>query len=366
MLMEIAPVPPPSGDARVDSGRRRGVRPLRWAVAAAALFAAGCGHDSPRVAVARSRPPDGELPPPAGRVVIDPPPQVVFTPFAASHEQAERVARLIVDLVERRTGLVLAPIVADSYDDVERRLYEGGVTFAFLAPLLYVRVTERFERDATAHPGVRLRLLLNSVSAGSPTYLGYVVAAADTPIRRLADTAGVRFGMVEGSTSGYLFPLDLVSARGMDVERTFRQVRFFPSHAAVVAELLEPPERRSIDAAALYDHMVDTLDEVRRARVRVIAKTARIPRDTLVVLTPIREGVEDRRILDAASAFQHALMALGSYPETAREVRAGLGFDGWIVGDDRRYDTIREVYRRYSHYRFAGATPAEIPHPPGR
>ncbi|NMC69153.1 MAG: phosphate/phosphite/phosphonate ABC transporter substrate-binding protein [Myxococcales bacterium] len=302
----------------------------------------------------------GLLPAPDPPDVAGKPLRLLFIPFAASRETERASAANLESYVEARTGLVVEPILTENYQEAARRFVDGEADAAFLAPLLYVEVAERFARDPALRD-VRLRLLLAAVSGGSPSYVGYVVAPADGPLRELRDAAGLPFGLIEDSTSGYLYPIDLVESRGLDPAEFFREARIYRTHGEVLADLLRPPGERRLAAGALYHNIVDTLPADARNRLRLLAKTARIPRDAVAARIPLVGGREDPERLRAAAALQHALLAAGDDPAMAASLREEIGYDGWIVGDDRRYDAIRRVRQRFGHYRFGapGATEGE-------
>jgi ABC-type phosphate/phosphonate transport system substrate-binding protein len=275
---------------------------------------------------------------------------MAFIPMTADPGEEQSAVAALVEHVERGSGLRIEPIRTASYAEAEAALTEGDADVAVLSPLLYVRVLDRFRRDP-ALAGVRIRLLLTAVSGGSPTGLGYVVAAADSGIEELDQIAGRSFGMVRGSTSAYLFPLDLLAARGLDPDAVLTDVRFYDRHPQILEQLLRPAGSREVDVGALYHHTVDSLDPDDRARLRIVGKTARIPRDALVARVPIADGREDPDALCAAAALQHALLDLSGDPAAARRVARAVGYDGWIPGDDRRYDVTRTVAERFGHYR---------------
>jgi ABC-type phosphate/phosphonate transport system substrate-binding protein len=335
-----------------------------WGLAACAL-AAGCATPQQEEPAARRSVPSGLLPAPAPEQVAGRPLRLLFIPFASTRERERDAAERITSFVESRTGLDVEPVLTSNYEESAQRMVAGEVDAAFLAPLLYVQVAERFAQDPELR-GARLRLLLTAVAGGSPSYLGYVVAPADAPVRELRDAAGLPFGLIADSTSGYLYPIDLVESRGLDPAEFFRDARLYRRHGDVLAELLRPAGERELAAGALYHNIIDTLPAEQRARLRLLAKTARIPRDAVAMRVALVDGREDPAQLRVAAALQHALLGLGGDPAMAAALREGIGYDGWIVGDDRRYDAIRKVHQRFGHYRFGapevtreGATEAQ-------
>ena len=324
---------------------------LRAALAAACGLTAACTTMEHAETRAEGTVASGLLPAPDPHDVAGRPLRLLFIPFAALRETERASAAYLESYIEARTGLAVEPILTANYEEAARRFVNGEADAAFLAPLLYVELAERFARDpALQH--ARLRLLLAAVAGGSPSYVGYVMAPADGPVRELRDAAGLPFGLIADSTSGYLYPIDLVDSRGLDPAEFFREARIYRTHGEVLAELLRPPDERRLAAGALYHNIVDTLPAEARSRLRLVAKTARIPRDAVAARIPLTEGREDPERLRIAATLQHALLAADDDPAMAPRLREAIGYDGWIVGDDRRYDAIRRVRQRFGHYRF--------------
>lgn len=328
-----------------------------WLLAGCALATACSTPERVETAAARAVP-SGLLPAPAPEQVAGRTLRLLFIPFASTRERERNAAERITAYVEARTGLVVEPRLTSNYEEAAEVFLAGEVEAAFLAPLLYVQLAERFAQEPALR-GKRLRLLLAAVAGGSPSYLGYVVAPADGPLRELRDAAGLPIGLIEDSTSGYLYPLDLIESRGLDAAEFLRAARLYRRHGDVLADLLRPPGERTLAAGALYHNIVDTLPAEQRARLRLLAKTARIPRDAVAVQVPLVGGREDPERLRVAAALQHALLGLDDDPAMAATLREGIGYDGWIVGDDRRYDAIRKVRQRFGHYRFGAPTATE-------
>ncbi len=218
--------------------------------------------------------------------------------------------------------------VPGSYGAVTEMLVAGELDFALLTPLIYVRTRKRLPQ---------IKLLATLLGEGSPRYRGYIVAPLGSGMRDLLELKGKRFAFVdEGSTSGYLFPLALLRAAGLEPKRDFASLRFAGGHARVV-ELIHAGE---VDAGAISS---TTLSHLRAEGVPgnldIVAKTPWIPFDAFVAHPSVAESV--------AQSVRAALIALNTRTPEGRAVLTGITTtNGFVSGDDGAYDTVREVVEK--------------------
>jgi phosphate/phosphite/phosphonate ABC transporter binding protein len=221
-------------------------------------------------------------------------------------------------------GVPVEVRMAEPYEELPKLLRQGQVDIAQIAPLAYVRVK-------TEEP--RIKGLATAVISGNPTYLGHFYVRKESDYRSLADLRGTRMGYVKPqSTSGYLFARDLLRRKGFDPDTFFKSTQFIGSHPGVIAAVLAG----DIDVGAAEDITSDWIGKENIPEgLRVIAKTERIPNDCIAA----RPGLDDGTIRRVTSA----LLDLHPADKRASAILDALNINGWIAGDEARYDRVRRV-----------------------
>lgn len=293
------------------------------------LLGLGCGSVEPAAEAAPKD--DGEALIAAGRAALQEAGLTELTFGITPYVDGDRLAaryQPVLDHVGERLGLVVRPVVGASYEDMERQAAEGAVDVAVLPPYAYVRA-------AAGAPG--LRAFATHVADGSPTYGAYVIALEDGPIERLSDVRGRSFGYVDlRSTSGFLFPAHRMLEEGLHPLDDLKPM-FLGDHDDVYDAVVAG----TIEAGAVY---TGGLLEGRRRhaqgpRIRVIAKTRRIPSDAYVA----RPGLP----VAVAAAFGQALSEISTRTaDGRRRLAVGLDINGFLPVDDHHYDIVREVDAR--------------------
>ncbi len=156
-----------------------------------------------------------------------------------------------------------------------------------------------------------------AVEAGSDTaatYQSVVIAAAETPVRTLADLAGRRVGFVDrGSTAGYLIPRRMLREAGLDPDADLDPV-FLHGHPAVLDAVLTG----AVVAGAMHRTILTRATEANpeiAARLRVVATSPPVPKGPFAV----RRGL-DR---DTRQRLLQALLRIHEEaPDAARLISA--------------------------------------------
>lgn len=261
------------------------------------------------------------------------------TPHVQARELVLGVSREFVDddprrvsplreYLQERLGIPVRIRIADGNDDLPWLVAVGAIDAAQLPPLAYVRLRDR---KAEVVP------LLTPMVSATPTSLGHVYVRDDSPIQTLEELEGRTVAYVHGeSSAGYLFPRALLRSRGFDPETFFSNAEMRGSRAAVIDAVLSG----EVDAGAASD--LSTEDVAGRSRIghtatalRVVAKTARVPNDCLVVHSDYDAG--------ARAALEKALLELRPGAPAAQRVLTPLGVNGWVRAEDRRYDVVRAI-----------------------
>ena len=252
-----------------------------------------------------------------------------ITPYLDPEEMGARY-RPILERVSERIGVPIELVVGLDYADMEARTVAGEVDVAVLPPYAWCRARG-------AQPA--LTVLASHVADGSPSYGAYLITLDDSPIQSVGDLRGRRFAYVDPhSTSGWLFPAARMLEDGVhpleDVEPVFLGAHDRVFDAVANGEV----EAGAVYGSALAEGRLRRLDG---QRIRVIAKTARIPHDAYVA----RAGFP----LEASSALARALAEISTRtPEGRRLLSSMLRLNGFMPVDDGHYDVVREVDRAVS------------------
>lgn len=259
------------------------------------------------------------------------------TPYVKDANLQERYQPLIGHLADR-LDVTMSIEIGPGYAALEERVLSGDLDIGILSPFSYVRTRRR-------DPGVAP--FASHIAQGSTTYGAYVITRADGPVRTLADLPRRAFGFVdEGSTSGWLFPAELMLRHGLHPKRGL-EARFLGSHDAVYDAVVD----RSIDAGAVYSGEMHA-GRLRHpeAEIRIIAKTRRVPYDAYVT----RSGLP----AELARALGALIREISTANEAGRRLLAPLpDINGFVTVDDSHYDVIREVDARVRNQLEAATNP---------
>lgn len=234
-------------------------------------------------------------------------------------------ARPLAIYLSQVLGIPVEIRMAEPYEELPALLRSGKVDIAQIAPLAYVKL----KNDEP-----RVLNLATVIISGNPTYLGHFYVRKESPFHALSDLRGARMGYVKKeSTSGYLFPRDLMRRKNIDPDTFFGSTQFLGSHPAVIAAVLSG----DIDVGVAEDITSDWIgrESGRPEGLRVIAKTERIPNDCIVA----RPGLDEATVKHVS----HALLDLHPADQRAQTILEAMSINGWIPADELRYDRVRRV-----------------------
>lgn len=213
--------------------------------------------------------------------------------------------------------------VATSYTAAIEAMCAGKADAVWLATLAYV----------LAHDKCDAQVIIMSIRRGSPTYQGQILVAADSDIETVADLKGKRFAFTDPvSTSGYLYPVGLLKANGVDPNTDLAQAVFAGNHNAAAIALYNG----SVDAAATFIDVRDSLEgsfpDIKE-KTRVLTTTDPIPNDTITVRSDLPP--------DVVAKFKDAMLTLVETDEGRQIVFDVYEWDGAVEGRDGLFDPVR-------------------------
>jgi phosphonate transport system substrate-binding protein len=247
---------------------------------------------------------------------------------------AQTISRNSKDMVKflhDKTGLYFKTSIPTNYIAVVEAFGAKRADFCIMNPFGYLLVNHKYGALAK----------MTMIRHGQATYRGQILAHVDSGIEILEHINGKRFAFTDASsTSGYLMPMALFKENGVKLS----QKVFAIKHDNVVSMIYQ----RQVDAGATY-YSPPALDgSCRDARVRVktqfpdveqkikiIAKTAPIPNDPLVV----RKGVPDEIVKEVIDS----LLAFTDTPEGKAALYDVYGAQKMITAQDSDYDSLRKI-----------------------
>lgn len=232
-------------------------------------------------------------------------------------------------LLKKETGLNYKISVPTSYAAVISAMGASNVDVGWLSPLPYV----------IAHDQYGVEVILTTVRNKSTKYFSAIIARTDTGINKLSDLKGKKFAYGDPvSTSGSIYPKNLIRTSGYDPEKFFSNVIYAGAHDKVVMAVYN----KQVDGGAIYggvvsdarEKVVDIIKDVMQ-KTHVIARSIEIPNDTVSVRKGLPPGLVKK--------IRDGLMKVASSDEGRIAVMSLYGIDGFVIAKDSDYDSVRKV-----------------------
>lgn len=147
-------------------------------------------------------------------------------PSLGESELRARASRLETYLqagLGKRTEVVVSP----SYEALAKELLSGSVDAAWAPPFVCARIE-----------AMGVRVLVRGVRGGASSYRAAVVCRAKTPLTFEALSGHTAMWTDRDSVGGYLLPMALFRARGMDPNKLFSKQDFAGSYTAALEAVL--------------------------------------------------------------------------------------------------------------------------------
>jgi phosphonate transport system substrate-binding protein len=229
-----------------------------------------------------------------------------------------------------RVGVPVRGFVTIDHAAAVEALRNGDADISFMGALPFVLAENQIGAEA----------LLAEVYRGSPIYTGRFFVRKDSGLTTLADLRGRDIAFADPiSESGYLYPLDTLTAEGLlqpgqDASEFFGRVFF----AGGYQQAMQAMAGGLVDVAAASQYAELLLTPAQQAEVTWIAESAPIPSHVVIG----RSGLEP----DLKERFVAAMLSLNA-PENRVMLRHVYSPDGYIAADSAAYEGVRDIARRY-------------------
>jgi phosphonate transport system substrate-binding protein len=288
-----------------------------------ALMGSACSNDEPAVKVDLSR---------REHVSLEAAPKGVTYAYLPQYSHTISYARhhLLLEYLERATGLTLTQIFPDTFDQHMYMVREGKIDISFSNPFSYIQL---------ARHGAQAFARIVETPGGEDFRGQLICRAADESIRSIEDCRGKRWIAVDPSSAGgFLFVLGLFHKHGLS-KRDFSEIAFAPGPGGKQEKVVLSVYAGEYDIGSVRQGTLDLLkSRINLDQIRVLAETQPYPGWVYAARRDFDPSVT-KRIADALFALDP------NKPEDA-VILAAAGFTRIIPATDADYDPVRELAKQ--------------------
>lgn len=228
------------------------------------------------------------------------------------------------EYIEKNLGHPVQVVDRANYTEMNRMLESGLVDIAFVCAGPYVDGKAKFGLELLAMPLVK----------GKPIYYSYIIVPADSPARRFEDLRGKVFAFADPkSNSGKLVPTYMLSRMNETPDSFFSRFQFTYGHDKSIRAVAE----KLVDGAAvdslIWEYLASKSPEL-TAKTKIIAQSEPCGIPPVVV----RSGLDPKLKL----RLREILVSASADP-VGREILKGMMIEGFVPGDDKNYNSIRDI-----------------------
>lgn len=257
--------------------------------------------------------------------------------FATSYgdEHAKKAKAQLEPFLSRALETKVAVTVFGSADALGEALAGGKVDLAWITPLAFVLASKKNPEVVAVSKAVR--------EGGAIYYRAALVAKKGSGLEALADLKGKKVAWVSRtSTSGYLFPRELLKKEGHAPDGFFGSETFAGDHPSACRLVLqgkadvaatfasEPEDGKTVRADGCGD--AGKLDDF-----QVVASTGNLPSEVIAA----RPGFDSRRLLPIATAFGK----MGKTEEGKRVLKESFRVQAWGLAVEGDLDPVIDLVR---------------------
>lgn len=279
----------------------------------------------------------GAAPPPAAAEKPKPIIMGISQPYGA--EQAQKAKILIEPYLSKELKTTVTVQVFPTYDELTQALADGKVDIAWITPLAFVQAADK-NSDVTA-----LSKAMRS-GGGGLFYRAVFIAKKGATAANIGDLKGKKVAWVnKSSTSGYLFPREMIKKAGFDPDSFFGGETMAGDHPSVCKAV----KGGSADVGATFaqdpgegkqpkpDGCADSggsLDDY-----KVVAASGPIPNEVLACRPDF--SFDRKRTNGIIQTFGR--MSLND--DGKRVLKDAFRVDGWGIAIDGDFDPVIDLVR---------------------
>ncbi|KUG27117.1 phosphonate abc transporter phosphate-binding periplasmic component [hydrocarbon metagenome] len=289
-------------------------------VAILALASLGCSEEEPAFQVNLARRVETSVSVPKRAVTYAYLPQFSHTVSYERH-------RLLVEYLQKATGLPIRQIFPDTFDEHVKMVERGEIDISFSNPFVYIRM-------ASAGTRAFARIIEPS---GAPEFYSQIIVRKDNRnIEKIEDCRGKRWLAVDPSSAGgFIYALGEFYDNGIRRE-DFAEIAFAPGPGGKQEKVVMAVYAGAYDLGSVRDGALPLLkDKIDLSQIRILAESKRYPGWVYAH----RPGLDP----EVVNKISRAMFALSmERPEDATILRTA-GMRGIIPAVDGDYASVREL-----------------------
>ncbi|MEF3698489.1 phosphate/phosphite/phosphonate ABC transporter substrate-binding protein [Desulfolutivibrio sp.] len=285
-----------------------------------ALAGFGCSEEEPAFTVNLSRRVETSVSVPKRAVTYAYLPQYAHTVSYERH-------RLLVEYLQKATGLPIRQIFPDTFDEHIKMVERGEIDISFSNPFVYIRM-------AAAGARAFARII---EPTGTPEFYSQIIVRKDNRyIEKITDCRGKRWLAVDPSSAGgYLYALGEFLDNGIRRE-DFGEIAFAPGPGGKQEKVVMAVYAGAYDIGSVRDGALPLLkDKIDLSQIRILGESKRYPGWVYAH----RPGLDP----EVVNKISRAMFALSmERPDDAIILRTA-GMRGIIPAVDADYAPVREL-----------------------
>lgn len=255
-------------------------------------------------------------------------------------EQAQKAKALIEPYLSKELKTTVTVQVFPSYDELSAALAGGKVDLAWITPLAFVQASDK-NADVTA-----LSKAMRT-GGGGLFYRSVFIVKKGNPASSIGDLKGKKVAWVnKSSTSGYLFPREMIKKAGFEPDSFFSGETMAQDHPSVckavksgAAEVgatfaQDPGDPKALPRPDGCGDAGGSLDDY-----KVVAATGAIPNEVIACRPDF--AFDRKRVNTIVQVFGR--MSLSD--EGKRVLKEAFRVDGWGIAIDGDFDPVIDVMR---------------------
>ncbi|MBL8952053.1 MAG: phosphate/phosphite/phosphonate ABC transporter substrate-binding protein [Myxococcaceae bacterium] len=254
-------------------------------------------------------------------------------------EQAQKAKVLIEPYLTKELKTQVTVTVFPTYDELSAALAEGKVDLAWITPLAFVQANDKNAEVTALSKAMRQ-------GGGGLFYRAVFIAKKGSSAANIADLKGKKVAWVnKSSTSGYLFPREMIKKAGFEADGFFASETMAGDHPAVCKAVKsgsadfgatfaqDPGEGKQPRADGCAD-AGGSLDDY-----KVVAASGPIPNEVLACRPDF--AFDRKRTNGIIQVFGR--MSLSD--EGKRVLKDAFRVDGWGIAIDGDFDPVIDLLR---------------------